>query len=92
MLTKDQVESIKLYFYNEIQGGTTTSYNTLFEELVETGILTQDEFNANEDYICYLFDDNYFECEQCNWVVPRCDESMTVPDSCTDCEPDDETT
>jgi hypothetical protein len=63
-----------------------------FDEAIEEGLISQEEFYANEDSILSLADDNVFTCVRCGWTL-NVDEMGEDTDSgemqCLHCEEDE---
>ena len=94
MLSEIRREQICGELCQEIQGGVCKDSMQIFDEWIEDGFMTADEFRMNELEICSIFDDGFFTCAQCSWTMPN---SMTCSGdvdeaTCSDCycEEDDE--
>lgn len=87
MLTQERRDQIFDELVLEVQGAVCKDPMQIFDEFIEEGFMTADEFRMNEMEICGIFDEGFFMCEGCGWTMPN---SMTClgdvdEATCSDC-------
>ncbi len=87
MLTETRRDQIRDELIGEIQGGVCKDSMQIFDEWIDDGFMTADEFRMNELEICYIFDDGFFTCALCGWTMPN--DMTCIADveeaTCSDC-------
>jgi len=75
--------------FERIEGGSTEDWQSLIDQAIEDGNITQDEFDDNEMAIANLFDSRWFYCAGCGWTFPtdHMGEDRDGELMCEDCSP-----
>ena len=82
-LLKSKIQAI----IDSVEGGVPKCIQTLLDEAIDDGWLTQKEYQENEIAILAMIDDSIFTCNICDWTIPI-EEMSEVNDDwrCRDCD------
>lgn len=83
-MTPELKQRVQIYVIDAVDGGVTTSITELIDNAIKWEYFTEQEFRTYEREILVFIDSNIFKCEECDWTLPR-DEESDEAMFCKDC-------
>jgi hypothetical protein len=81
----DELRNKFVKIFQQVDGGSSTHMEAMIDDAIENGIITRNDFDDNELEVCGIFDNDWFTCLGCDWILPIEDQDERGEWHCKQC-------